>query len=267
MPASTGLQAGSAAAQALAYIVQEMRGAPNSPKTPVLCNCAASNKPEWSPAKGEPAPSQYSTGAGSERRLCPRGCVGATCTASSVCAGWQPARPLLWSRLLGGRRTHRCSYPWLGTPPAERRAEPNVGYRTRLPGAVGDSCQLSGLPVPKELLLAGIFPWVSRLCQLTGRSSSPKPWQTAAAWCSFRGGGCHLLCESSESSPLRGPLAMGRAQRGEQSTSTRLPTASLCQGLQGVQELSPFSLLSSAHSFLLPAHRAAEQCGPQRGCP
>lgn len=50
------LEAGSAAAQALACIVREMRGALNRPKTPVLCNCAASNKPEWSLAKGEPAP-------------------------------------------------------------------------------------------------------------------------------------------------------------------------------------------------------------------
>ena len=110
------LEAGSAVAQALACISQETRGAPNSPKTPVLHNCTASNKPEWSPAKGEPArprevqmllpsivlgPAQRGAGV-------PEAAWEQCASLPLVYAGWQPAQPSLRSWLLGGRQTHRC---------------------------------------------------------------------------------------------------------------------------------------------------------------
>lgn len=119
LPASDGcpggtaqLEGGSAAVPALARMSQERRGAPNSPKTPVLHNCPASNKPEQSPAKGEPAslramqivlpsialgPAQRSASVQSN----------VPCFLLSALAGSQPGHCLQGADML------MCSSPWL----------------------------------------------------------------------------------------------------------------------------------------------------------
>lgn len=90
-----------------------------------------------------------------------------------------------------------------------------LGYPTRCPEAVGDSHQLSGLPVPNELLLSGTSQ-VSRLCQPAGWSSSPKLWQAAAACAPL---GSHLLSVPSKSGPL--PVLHLRGSGGGRQSSAR----------------------------------------------
>lgn len=100
-------------------------------KTPMLCNCTASNKPEWSPAKGEPASQREmqmllpSIAVGPARRGA--GVSEAACPASS-CVCWLAASPAIAPVLAARRETNTptCSSPWLGTAPVEQMAEPNV---------------------------------------------------------------------------------------------------------------------------------------------
>lgn len=110
-------------------------------------------------------------------------------------------------------------------------------------------------------------PQGSWLCQLTDWSNSPK----SCCCGSLQGVGSHLLDVCSESRVLRfGQLwqwQAGRALRGRQNTNTLHTCSLLLRDFKCIQELTSFPLLSSAHSFPLPAHWAAEQCGPQRGRP
>lgn len=88
---------------------------------------------------------------------------------------------------------------------------------------------------------------------------------------------CRVLDPTSWMCPLRagccvlGGSGSGRrgqsSLQGRQSTSILHTCSPLLRDLKCIQELTSFPLLSSAHSFPLPAHWAAEQCGPQRGHP
>lgn len=100
-------------------------------KSPMLCNCTASNEPEWSPPKGEPALQREmqmllpSIAVGPARRGA--GVPEAACPASS-CVCWLAASPAIAPVLAARRETNTptCSSPWLGTAPVEQMAEPNV---------------------------------------------------------------------------------------------------------------------------------------------